>query len=130
MPLIDLANPSRFLALAERLLPWLAAAAGRYGAGVHVAVSDALSAMRNEILRRRVRTLRLLWCVPCHDEAPFLERLGADRRIRVLGINYKDQPDNARRFLGRYGNPFPPPAPTRTAAPPSSGASTGCRRPS
>ena len=32
--------------------------------------------------------------------------LAADRRIRIAGINYKDQPDNARRFLGRYGNPF------------------------
>ena len=29
-----------------------------------------------------------------------------DKRIRVIGINYKDAPDNARRFLGRYGNPF------------------------
>lgn len=46
------------------------------------------------------------WCVPCHDEAPLLLRLAADKRIRVAGINYKDQPDNARRFLGRYGNPF------------------------
>lgn len=46
------------------------------------------------------------WCVPCHDEAPLLMRLAGDRRIRVVGINYKDQPDNARRFLGRYGNPF------------------------
>ncbi len=46
------------------------------------------------------------WCVPCHDEAPLLLKLAADRRIKVLGINYKDQPDNARRFLGRYGNPF------------------------
>jgi cytochrome c biogenesis protein CcmG, thiol:disulfide interchange protein DsbE len=46
------------------------------------------------------------WCVPCHDEAPLLHTLAADRRIRVVGINYKDQPDNARRFLGRYGNPF------------------------
>jgi cytochrome c biogenesis protein CcmG/thiol:disulfide interchange protein DsbE len=46
------------------------------------------------------------WCIPCHDEAPLLTRLAADRRIRVVGINYKDQPDNARRFLGRYGNPF------------------------
>ena len=33
-------------------------------------------------------------------------QLAADTRIRVVGINYKDQPDNARRFLGRYGNPF------------------------
>ena len=46
------------------------------------------------------------WCVPCHDEAPLLMQLAEDRRIRVVGINYKDQPDNARRFLGRYGNPF------------------------
>jgi cytochrome c biogenesis protein CcmG, thiol:disulfide interchange protein DsbE len=46
------------------------------------------------------------WCVPCHDEAPLLTRLAQDARIRLVGINYKDQPDNARRFLGRYGNPF------------------------
>jgi cytochrome c biogenesis protein CcmG/thiol:disulfide interchange protein DsbE len=46
------------------------------------------------------------WCVPCHDEAPLLLQLAGDRRIRVVGINYKDQADNARRFLGRYGNPF------------------------
>jgi cytochrome c biogenesis protein CcmG/thiol:disulfide interchange protein DsbE len=46
------------------------------------------------------------WCVPCHDEAPLLMRLAEDKRFRVIGINYKDQPDNARRFLGRYGNPF------------------------
>jgi cytochrome c biogenesis protein CcmG/thiol:disulfide interchange protein DsbE len=46
------------------------------------------------------------WCVPCHDEAPLLSTLAEDKRIRLVGINYKDQPDNARRFLGRYGNPF------------------------
>jgi cytochrome c biogenesis protein CcmG/thiol:disulfide interchange protein DsbE len=46
------------------------------------------------------------WCVPCHDEAPLLTELGKDKRLRLVGINYKDSPDNARRFLGRYGNPF------------------------
>ena len=46
------------------------------------------------------------WCVPCHDEAPLLMKLAEDKRIRLVGINYKDQPDNARRFIGRYGNPF------------------------
>ena len=46
------------------------------------------------------------WCVPCHDEAPFLEQLAKDKRIQLVGINYKDPPDNARRFLNRYGNPF------------------------
>lgn len=46
------------------------------------------------------------WCVPCHDEAPLLMKLAADKRIQIIGINYKDGADNARRFLGRYGNPF------------------------
>ena len=46
------------------------------------------------------------WCIPCHDEAPLLNALAEDKRIRLVGINYKDQPDNARRFLGRHGNPF------------------------
>ena len=46
------------------------------------------------------------WCVPCHDEVPFLERLSKDKRIQLVGINYKDEPGNARRFLGRYGNPY------------------------
>jgi cytochrome c biogenesis protein CcmG/thiol:disulfide interchange protein DsbE len=46
------------------------------------------------------------WCVPCHDEIPFLAQLGKDQRIQLVGINYKDNPDNARRFLNRYGNPF------------------------
>ena len=46
------------------------------------------------------------WCVPCHDEAPLLTELAKDKRVQLVGINYKDAPDNARRFLGRYGNPF------------------------
>jgi cytochrome c biogenesis protein CcmG/thiol:disulfide interchange protein DsbE len=46
------------------------------------------------------------WCVPCHDEAPLLLQLSKDKRLQLVGINYKDDPDNARRFLGRYGDPF------------------------
>jgi cytochrome c biogenesis protein CcmG, thiol:disulfide interchange protein DsbE len=46
------------------------------------------------------------WCVPCHDEVPFLEALSKDKRIQLVSINYKDTSDNARRFLNKYGNPF------------------------
>jgi cytochrome c biogenesis protein CcmG, thiol:disulfide interchange protein DsbE len=46
------------------------------------------------------------WCVPCHDEAPLLLQLAQDSRLRLIGINYKDDPGNARGFLGRYGDPF------------------------
>jgi cytochrome c biogenesis protein CcmG/thiol:disulfide interchange protein DsbE len=46
------------------------------------------------------------WCVPCRDEVPFLEQLSKDKRVQLVGINYKDAADNARRFLNRFGNPF------------------------
>ena len=46
------------------------------------------------------------WCVPCRQEHPFIEKLGEDPRLRVFGINYKDTPENARQFLGEFGNPY------------------------
>jgi cytochrome c biogenesis protein CcmG/thiol:disulfide interchange protein DsbE len=46
------------------------------------------------------------WCVPCRDEVPFLEQLSKDTRIQLVGINYKDAAEDARRFLNRFGNPF------------------------
>jgi cytochrome c biogenesis protein CcmG, thiol:disulfide interchange protein DsbE len=46
------------------------------------------------------------WCVPCHDEAPLLMQLAQNPKVRIIGINYKDEAENARRFLGRYGDPF------------------------
>jgi len=46
------------------------------------------------------------WCVPCIEEVPLLTELSRDKRLQIIGINYKDAPDNARRFLGRYGNPY------------------------
>ena len=46
------------------------------------------------------------WCVPCRDEVPQLEQLSKDKRIQLVGINYKDAPADARRFLNRFGNPF------------------------
>lgn len=46
------------------------------------------------------------WCVPCLEEHPLLMALAAEPGIRIYAINYKDDPASARRFLGRYGNPF------------------------
>jgi cytochrome c biogenesis protein CcmG, thiol:disulfide interchange protein DsbE len=46
------------------------------------------------------------WCIPCVQEHPVLVTLKEKTGVRVFGINYKDQPAAARRFLGRYGNPF------------------------
>jgi cytochrome c biogenesis protein CcmG/thiol:disulfide interchange protein DsbE len=46
------------------------------------------------------------WCVPCVQEHPLLVALKERMGVKLYGINYKDQPAAARRFLGRYGNPF------------------------
>lgn len=46
------------------------------------------------------------WCVPCREEHPILMQLAKEGRITLVGINYKDAPENARRFLGQYGLPY------------------------
>lgn len=46
------------------------------------------------------------WCGPCRIEHPQLMELAKDDRFQVVGINYKDQPANARRFLTDLGNPY------------------------
>jgi cytochrome c biogenesis protein CcmG/thiol:disulfide interchange protein DsbE len=46
------------------------------------------------------------WCVPCVQEHPVLVALRERTGVSVYGINYKDQATAARRFLGRYGNPY------------------------
>ncbi|WP_421725951.1 DsbE family thiol:disulfide interchange protein [Bauldia sp.] len=46
------------------------------------------------------------WCGPCRLEHPQIVALGKDDRIRVVGINYKDQPRNAVAFLEELGNPY------------------------
>ncbi len=45
------------------------------------------------------------WCVPCRAEHPQLEEMAASG-IKIIGINYKDQPDNALGFLDELGNPY------------------------
>lgn len=46
------------------------------------------------------------WCGPCIQEHPNLTKLKTQHNVRLIGINYKDQPEAARRFLTRLGNPF------------------------
>lgn len=46
------------------------------------------------------------WCPPCHAEHPLLLELAKDGRFAIFGINQKDVPENARRFLGSKGNPY------------------------
>jgi cytochrome c biogenesis protein CcmG/thiol:disulfide interchange protein DsbE len=64
--------------------------------------------LTSEDLKGRVTVVNVWasWCGPCREEHPFLMELARDPAIRVVGLNYKDNPENARRFLGALGNPF------------------------
>ena len=46
------------------------------------------------------------WCVPCKQEHPILMELKNNNRLKVIGMNYKDNKDNAKNFLKELGNPY------------------------
>lgn len=46
------------------------------------------------------------WCPGCRDEHPVLERYAETRKIRVVGYNWKDEPEDALRWLEQFGNPY------------------------
>jgi cytochrome c biogenesis protein CcmG/thiol:disulfide interchange protein DsbE len=51
------------------------------------------------------------WCVACREEHPVLMDLKARGLVPIHGLNYKDQPDDAARWLAEWGDPY-----TRTGA--------------
>lgn len=46
------------------------------------------------------------WCVPCRAEHAVLTRMVERDGVRLFGINYKDKPEDARRWLEDLGNPY------------------------
>jgi cytochrome c biogenesis protein CcmG/thiol:disulfide interchange protein DsbE len=51
------------------------------------------------------------WCVECRSEHPLLMRLASEKSVPIHGLNYKDAPDDAARWLNTMGDPY-----TRTGA--------------
>ena len=46
------------------------------------------------------------WCLPCRDEHPLLIDLGKNEKIEIIGLNYKDNLNNAEQFINQLGNPY------------------------
>jgi len=46
------------------------------------------------------------WCVPCRDEHPLLINLSKNKKIEIIGLNYKDDHNNAKKFVDEFGNPY------------------------
>ena len=46
------------------------------------------------------------WCGPCRDEHPLLLALAREQKIPIVGLNYKDDPVDAKDWLRQLGDPF------------------------
>lgn len=51
------------------------------------------------------------WCLACREEHPLFMRIAADGTVSLHGLNYKDQPQDASKWLDAPGDPY-----TRTGA--------------
>ncbi len=124
----DAPAPRRFMALAP-LIAFLALAAlfyVRLGAGDSSRIPSALigkqvpvftlpalaqagvPGLNDADLKRGepvVLNVFASWCVPCHQEHPELMKLKA-RGVNIVGLGYKDAPDNLLKFVKDGGNPF------------------------
>ena len=46
------------------------------------------------------------WCVPCRTEHPLLMQLSKNQSIKLIGLNYRDNYNNAKKFINDFGNPY------------------------
>ena len=46
------------------------------------------------------------WCKPCRDEHSLLINLAKTNKIEIIGLNYKDNLQNAKKFINELGNPY------------------------
>lgn len=46
------------------------------------------------------------WCPACRDEHPYIEQLGRSGKIRLVGFNWKDERQDALRWLQQFGDPY------------------------
>ena len=46
------------------------------------------------------------WCIPCRDEHPYLMELKKNKKLEIVGLNYKDKVKNANNFLNELNNPY------------------------
>jgi len=46
------------------------------------------------------------WCVPCRAEHPLLMGLSKNQSVKLIGLNYRDNLNNAKQFINEFGNPY------------------------
>jgi cytochrome c biogenesis protein CcmG/thiol:disulfide interchange protein DsbE len=46
------------------------------------------------------------WCIPCRTEHPLLMGLSKNQTVKLIGLNYRDNLNNAKNFINEFGNPY------------------------
>lgn len=69
------------------------------------------------------------WCTPCLAEHPLFMRLARAGEVRIIGISYKDRPEDTSRWLARFGNPYAQVARDAVGATAIDWGFTGCPKP-
>jgi cytochrome c biogenesis protein CcmG/thiol:disulfide interchange protein DsbE len=46
------------------------------------------------------------WCVACRVEHPLLVELAKSKVVPIVGLNYKDKPDEGIAWLKQHGDPY------------------------
>ena len=46
------------------------------------------------------------WCKPCLNEHKYIKLFSDEKKLRVIGVNYKDKPNNTKKWLEKLGNPY------------------------
>lgn len=71
-------------------------------------LADPARALSAESLRGQPYLLNVWasWCVSCRQEHPVLDAFARSNQVKIVGLNWKDTPADATRWLGQFGNPF------------------------
>jgi cytochrome c biogenesis protein CcmG/thiol:disulfide interchange protein DsbE len=71
-------------------------------------LDDPTQTVKREDLLGKVWVMNVWasWCAPCREEHPLVIALAKQRKVPVIGLNYKDRPGDARNWLERLGDPY------------------------
>ncbi len=69
---------------------------------------SGVPALTDQVIAGKLTVVNVFasWCIPCREEHPILLELARDKRLNVVGINYKDKTEGALAFLKELGTPY------------------------
>jgi cytochrome c biogenesis protein CcmG/thiol:disulfide interchange protein DsbE len=69
---------------------------------------DPAAKLATEQMKGKIWVLNVFasWCTPCLAEHPLVMQLAKQPNVKVIGLNYKDRPEDAKAWLRKHGDPY------------------------